>query len=181
MAVCSLQAASYTWGFMNGETVAPDGKYFGEGSYADASAFLYLGTAGIVDGKLDISSLTYITSVGAMNPDPDYNWGHFSTSGMPSSDLVSTAAGQDYTLILIAKDNVSALKDGDTYKMVVANGTSAITAVPGAGETTYFADFTNGTQYASGSWTSATVVPEPTSGLLLLLGMAGLALKRKRA
>lgn len=31
---------------------------------------------------------------------------------------------------------------------------------------------------ASGAWQS---VPEPTSGLLLLLGMAGLALKRKRA
>ena len=31
---------------------------------------------------------------------------------------------------------------------------------------------------ASGNWQS---VPEPTSGLLMLLGMAGLALKRKRA
>ena len=33
---------------------------------------------------------------------------------------------------------------------------------------------------AEGGWT-ATAVPEPTSGLLLLLGMAGLALKRKIA
>ena len=32
---------------------------------------------------------------------------------------------------------------------------------------------------AAGAWTQA-VVPEPTSGLLLLLGVAGLALKRKR-
>jgi len=32
----------------------------------------------------------------------------------------------------------------------------------------------------TGTWTAAPV-PEPTSGLLLLLGMAGLALKRKRA
>ena len=32
----------------------------------------------------------------------------------------------------------------------------------------------------SGMWTAAAV-PEPTSGLLLLLGVAGLALKRKRA
>ena len=36
---------------------------------------------------------------------------------------------------------------------------------------------------ASASWTatSSSPVPEPTSGLLMLLGMAGLALKRKRA
>ena len=33
----------------------------------------------------------------------------------------------------------------------------------------------------TGTWTSTAAVPEPTSGLLLLLGMAGLALKRKRA
>ena len=31
------------------------------------------------------------------------------------------------------------------------------------------------------SWSSASSVPEPTSGLLMLLGMAGLALRRKRA
>jgi len=33
----------------------------------------------------------------------------------------------------------------------------------------------------TGTWTSTASVPEPTSGLLVLLGMAGLALKRKRA
>lgn len=34
--------------------------------------------------------------------------------------------------------------------------------------------------FLSSSWT-ATAVPEPTSGLLMLLGMAGLALRRRRA
>ena len=33
----------------------------------------------------------------------------------------------------------------------------------------------------SASWTQVGAVPEPTSGLLLVLGMAGLALRRKRA
>ena len=35
--------------------------------------------------------------------------------------------------------------------------------------------------YAGAGWYSAAAVPEPTSGLLMLLGMAGLALRRKRA
>ncbi len=39
--------------------------------------------------------------------------------------------------------------------------------------------FTDATGYTSAGWYAS--VPEPTSGLLLLLGMAGLALKRKIA
>ena len=35
--------------------------------------------------------------------------------------------------------------------------------------------------YTSAGWYQAAAVPEPTSGLLLLLGIAGLALKRTRA
>lgn len=34
---------------------------------------------------------------------------------------------------------------------------------------------------AAGAWGSVSDVPEPTSGLLMLIGMAGLALRRKRA
>lgn len=33
----------------------------------------------------------------------------------------------------------------------------------------------------AGAWHSAAVVPEPTSGLLMLVGLAGLALRRRRA
>lgn len=35
-------------------------------------------------------------------------------------------------------------------------------------------------KFLNSSWTSTAAVPEPTSGLLLLLGVAGLALRRKQ-
>ena len=41
--------------------------------------------------------------------------------------------------------------------------------------------FKGDAEWSSGGWYTASDVPEPTSGLLLLLGVAGLALKRKRA
>ena len=54
---------------------------------------------------------------------------------------------------------------------------SATVAASGAPITLAYGTFAAGTQ---GGWQS-TAVPEPTSGLLLLLGIAGLALKRKHA
>ena len=59
---------------------------------------------------------------------------------------------------------------------------------PAKGLVTMSGDFTASMAFGSQStnsknaanW-SAVAAPEPTSGILLLLGMAGLALKRKRA
>ena len=39
----------------------------------------------------------------------------------------------------------------------------------------------SGFNTSAGGWVSTAAVPEPTSGLLMLLGMAGLALRRRRA
>ncbi len=173
---CSLQAASFVWGFANAETVAKDGKYFGEGAYANASAFLYLGTVGLSNGKFDFGSATLLASVQGMDS-AAYNWGDFTAPGSNSSDLVDAAGGQSYTLILVDKGGVTDLNrfDGNA---ILAYGTSGNETIPGAGENVYYASFTNDTQYGAADWQA---VPEPTSGLLLLLGVAGLALKRKRA
>ena len=54
---------------------------------------------------------------------------------------------------------------------------TGVTALATGTATIQFGNMQSATQNA-GNWAA---VPEPTSGLLLLLGMAGLALKRKRA
>ncbi len=80
----------------------------------------------------------------------------------------SMTAGNNYDFYFVIEDGgkqfTSAVKAD-----VAAQATATVTI--------NFGNMQTATQNA-GNWQS---VPEPTSGLLLILGMAGLALKRKRA
>ena len=76
-----------------------------------------------------------------------------------SSD--SFTANATYTFYYTMEDTA-----GNVFTSGTKNGKAMATSTPVLG----FA--------STGSWAA---VPEPTSGLLMLLGMAGLALKRKRA
>ena len=98
-----------------------------------------------------------------------------------------------------AWQDTDSLVDGQTYKfaMIVTDKGTAGTTPPTTG--VYGVDDNSGAlysvvwnsatgsafepdvSYAGASISTAVAAPEPTSGLLLLLGMAGLALKRKRA
>ena len=82
--------------------------------------------------------------------------------------IVTTNIGGDDYLFISDALTKSRQADGKntkiTYDVLATSATAAKLATDG---------------YAGAGWYSA--VPEPTSGLLMLLGMAGLALKRKRA
>ena len=68
-----------------------------------------------------------------------------------------------------------------TYAYVSDTASGATTALGGMAMLS-FDDAQLADMQTASNWTSlGSPVPEPTSGLLLLLGMAGLALKRKRA
>ena len=70
-------------------------------------------------------------------------------------------------------------KDG-TVDYYIAN--KATTAINTAGTNASVGNLAkNVGGVATTGWTSASSVPEPTSGLLMLLGIAGLALRRRRA
>ena len=110
--------------------------------------------------------------------------------------IVDSTAFADGTANGVWNDTDS-LVAGNVYKFaIIATTDGAGTSVPTKG--TYGIDDNSGALYSvtwdastgasffpddsyAGASMSTSVAPEPTSGLLLLLGMAGLALKRKRA
>ncbi len=81
-------------------------------------------------------------------------------------------AGHQYAALIYVDNN-----SDPTY--VMGNVADINWSGTGAAQASNLAQFVGGG--TSGTATSWQSVPEPTSGLLLLLGMAGLALKRKRA
>jgi hypothetical protein len=82
-----------------------------------------------------------------------------------STDAVT--GGNSYNFYMVIEDNDKTFTSSTVA--VVAQATSTANIL--------FGNMATATQN-SANWVA---VPEPTSGLLLLLGMAGLALKRKRA
>ena len=89
-----------------------------------------------------------------------------------SSDAYTT--GSNYSFYFVVEDN-----DKTFTSAVVANKTAQATTTTTVG----FGSMATATQNAS-NWASSgggEPVPEPTSGLLMLIGAAGLALRRRRA
>ena len=105
----------------------------------------------------DLSEATVVFS--ANPPASMYNKTAF------SSEVLT--AGQTYDFYIV-------LTEGDKQ---FTSTTKSISAVETGSATINFGSLKTATQTA-GNWAA---VPEPTSGLLMLLGMAGLALRRKRA
>ena len=176
---CVANASSFTWGFGNeGDYLDKNGNAFDSGT-----AFLFLGTVSATDSAFDLSQATYVTSAGYVN---DY-FGAISADDMASSDAVtSTDAGQAFSLLLFDTEGMTATDlvgyEGD---YVLYTGTSTRGTIPGA-TVDYYAKFIRAGEVEASDWATMsaagpTPIPEPTSGFLMLLGMAGLALRRRRA
>ena len=181
-------AASYCWGIQSFDYTGPDGSGFdpdlGANVWAGGTAFLYLNAVTYNDG-FDTTGATFIKS--SFFDDTTYGYGDVDNTdvdALPTSDSISASGGQTYSIVLVDAQ-VSSLDDSSIQNYIILNGTSTSEFDPGTEKA--FANLVDTTTVIGGdgvAWTavaSAEPIPEPTSGLLLLLGMAGLALKRKRA
>ena len=148
------------------------------GNYIDGgTAYLYLGTVTASGSAFTIGSAKQLATGGQ---NAAYNYGAVD-SPVALADLASDAANQAYTLILLEKTGASLAGYEGNY--ILVNGTSERGSDPMSGET--WAVMTAETAFGASDWKSMTAggggdVPEPTSGLLLLVGGAMLALRRSK-
>ena len=134
------------------------------------------------------SSLTYAftfftegtdTEVTTWNGTVSYGTGVNSVSKGGTVSKLAASTTYDYTLVVSGTQaDLQALGvkgDWDYSDATVSATVKGQLTTLKSGQTTFVQDI--------GSWTvsGAVAAPEPTSGLLLLLGVAGLALRRRRA
>ena len=161
------QAASWTWN--TGANFVDD-----TGALKESGTFvlMYLGNGQEADWSMaSAANVKNTAALDYQNPLPGIIPAYNSVAGSYTLTVGTDQNGQWFGVMF---------KDGDEYKQLIdfASG-DPLAAKQLAGFTdasSTIADFT----FATANYTVASV-PEPTSGLLLLLGVAGMALRRRRA
>lgn len=156
--------------------------FFVEGnSKADTSAWVALENGGVDAFVAAVAAANFSYTHDDIGSAADGTWTYNATtiagteSTLKSNGDLGLTGSTKYSVYAIITDTESIT---DSTQFMVTTATAASTTLnDSSGSTKTYAIGTQAT--ASGTW--YTVAPEPTSGLLMLLGMAGLALRRKRA
>ena len=178
VATAMTQAAQFSWKTANYNHLTDDKGT--EITTADGFTSLLAGgsiVAVLVDGTTytDLATSSFRATGAATTKQGIYGSYTFNTA-------TSTLKDGDVINIMFkdADGKYSWLVDGDGNDIVASYTVSGLDTFDP--KNSWSASYTFGTAGTSASpKTFTTAAPEPTSGLLLLLGMAGLALKRKRA
>ena len=184
-AAAFAQASTFVWG-INGYNLkdGASGSMTPDKLAMDGTLMLFMGEVvqtanGGGTYTLNFDNATFITQ-GTING-TTYKYGNFNTSsaGRSSSDLVtSTVVGTEFTLLLLESNTTDYENYEGKYYMV---HTTTQSEGYDSQTTEKYGQFTSTAAATGTSWNTAGAVPEPTSGLLLLIGVASLALRRRRA
>ena len=180
------QAASVTWGSSAWKTPASaEGGFSTTAAKATVNGSLYLLTEAQYNTFLAAYNTAgnmeavykYFTSGDGKGTTADKTG---KSASLTSALNMSTTADVGDTVYGAVIYTTTATFDSKEVEFYIANlGTGTVGSDAGISIGNLNTVYLGGTSTASiGGWQT---VPEPTSGLLMLLGMAGLALKRKRA
>ena len=180
VAACAVavQAASFNWtasGLASTKNIyAKDGSTLL--ATANSSAVLYLFDAATVSQDALLAALRGGKTIDGLTSVA--NQAIASNSRITAQAVTYGTAGKEYNFYMAVINGDDVFISASSSSSGQASDTSLI-AINGMSTATknVFGD----AAYSSAGWYSTAAVPEPTSGVLLLLGMAGLALKRKRS
>ena len=171
------QAAAWTWGVSTTSGIEQPGT---STDLASGTAYLF--------ANLTSSQLNAIVS--------DFAAGTYAPSGYEQTSSVSDgaitkvnfdderSAGTSVDWTMVVTSNIS----GDDY-LFISSAVTKTRQTEGKNVKITFSLYDDSSAaameassgYAGAGWYSAEAIPEPTTGLLVLLGVAGLALRRRRA
>lgn len=195
LAAISVNAATTSWSWSTGSSVLKAG-YTGMGSSSEVlsgmTVYLLATTAtsatdysvqktllsGLRDGSITVDNLGELASTKTDSA------GKILAANGVSFDRTDVAVGDKafYFEVVFSADGQYVFMSGNAGSTSLDDGKAA-TVTTASGPSTQLRDDTGSGDFSAAGWykVSASAVPEPTSGLLLLLGVAGLALRRKRA
>ena len=187
MVAVASQAANVSWSILNvseDSTALKEGKYYV--FFATTAEALDTVRQNFIDAEGNKTQLATLAEaanwdgVKRATVDGSFTMGTNKKAGsqtLPKSSALGLTDAKSYYAMAVIFDKDTGIVDGNNY--LITTTTEAATIIPEVD--TAEAAFNIGSQAANTKWYAVANVPEPTSGLLLLIGVAGLALRRRRA